>query len=127
MATLEEILLLVLAVIVLALCLILADKIIGEKQDFSGGLFLQAVLTAIIIIVLIIAVGVVVGLVDILGIGQIAPILAFVGGCYAIKMLFLKDSSFEKSVWLGVITWVLVYIINYIGNELGAGSIVNFI
>lgn len=119
MAELEQLLFLVITLLILTIVLFLADKLIGDKPSkLDGGYFVKALITAVVIIVIIIGVGAVIGAVDVLGIGQIVPILAFVLSCYAIKMLLLSSSSFEKATWVGLVAWLFIYIINYLTNEL---------
>ncbi|MHA2502406.1 MAG: hypothetical protein ACXAE3_06045 [Candidatus Kariarchaeaceae archaeon] len=126
----DQILILVITVLLISLSLFFADKLIGDKPDsLGGGYFVKAVITSIVIIVLIIGTSAVVGvLASILPpLGQIAPILAFVMGAYAVKYFLLKQSSFEKSVWVALITWVIIYIIDYVSALLGGPDLVQFI
>ena len=120
MATLEEIIFLVITVLLLALCLFVGDKLFGNGEvHLTSGYYISACITAIVIIVIIIVVGVVVGLIDILGIGNISTIASFVGSVYVIKALLMKGATFERSTWVGIFTWIMVYVINYLGGLFG--------
>lgn len=128
MADLYTFLIFTISVLLIALCLYIADKLVGTKPyKLTSGYYIKAIITAIIIIVLIIAVGVVLGYVGILGIDRIATILAFVLSCYAIKILLMDTNDYEKAVWVGVITWILIYVINYLSTELIDEPIILFI
>ncbi len=128
MAELDEILFLVITVLLLALFLYVGDKLFGNRRiELTSAYYLNAVVTAIVVIALIIGINAVISEVDILGVGQIAPILAFVLGCYAINWLLMKNATYERSVWVGVIAWLLVYVANYISNELFETEIVDYI
>ena len=125
MADLTTVLIFVISILLLAIILFLADKLIGDKPDkLTGGYLLKAILTALVIIVVIIGVSYVVSQVDILGIGRITTILAFVLSCYVIKFLLLNRSGFETAVWVGVITWLFVYILNYLAETLFHQSLI---
>ena len=127
---LEEILLLVITVLLISLSLFIADKLIGDKPDsIGGGYLLKAIFTAIIIIVLIIGTTAVLGVLSNIlpALAQIAPILAFVMGAYAVKFFLLKESSFEKAVWVTLTTWLMIYIIDFVSATLGGPDLVQFI
>ncbi|MHA2249089.1 MAG: hypothetical protein ACXAD7_01945 [Candidatus Kariarchaeaceae archaeon] len=128
MATLEEIIFLVITVLLLAIFLYIGDKIFGNRRvELTSGYYINAIITAIVIIVLIIGISAVIAEVDILGIGQIAPILVFVAGCYAIRGLLMKGASYERAVWVGVIAWLCVYVCNYISDQLFDTPLVEYI
>ncbi len=117
---LTDVILLVITVLLIALFLFVGDKLVGSKNvKLTSSYYLRALITAIVIILLIIGVSAVIGAVNVLGIGNIIPILAFVVSCYAIKMLLMSSTSYERSVWVGIITWILIYIVDYIFGLFG--------
>ena len=123
-----EILYLIITVLLLTICLFLADKLIGDKPDsMGGGYFLKALITAIVIIALIIGVGAVVGALGILGISGIAPILGFVLAAYAVKMLLLASSTYERAVWVTLVAYIFVFMINYLAQVIGHITLIQYI
>ncbi|MCY3413467.1 MAG: hypothetical protein INQ03_17635 [Candidatus Heimdallarchaeota archaeon] len=125
---LEDVIILIVAVILLAIALFVGDKIFGNRKvEFTGSYFIKALLTAVVIMVIIIGVSAVVGRINILGIGQIVPILSFVLGVYAIKIILMVGATYERSTWVGVIAWLVVYIINYISETLFNVHLIDFI
>ena len=114
-----ELLFLIITVLLLALCLFIGDKLLGNRGvHFTKSYYLNAIITAIVIVLIIIAASAVVGYINVLGIGQILPILSFVLAVYAIKSLLMKGATYERSTWVGLITWTMAYVINYIAGEL---------
>lgn len=115
---LETLLIIIVTVLLLALCLFVGDKLLGNRGvQLTKGYYLTAIITAIVIVIIIIAASAVVGFIDILGIGQIIPILSFALAVYAIKALLMKGATYERSTWVGIITWTLAYVINFISFE----------
>ncbi len=129
MATLEDIVFLIITVLLLAIFLFIGDKLFGNRKiELSISYYLNALVTAIVIIALIIGISAVISAIDVLGIGQIVPILAFVAACYAIKGILMTGATYERSVWVGVIAWLLVYVCNYISNDMfGTRDLVEYI
>lgn len=128
MADLEQILILVIAVLLLALFLFLGDKILGNKPvRLTSAYFVKAMITAIVIFALIIGVSAIISEIDVLGLGRILTILTFVISVYAIQKILMDDASYERAAWVGVIAWTLVYVADYIAQEIGDQELVPYI
>ena len=111
-----QIVLLIITVLLLALFLFVGDKLVGNKNvHLTSGYYINALITAAIIIVVIIATGIVVGFVDFFGIGQILPILAFILATFVTKM-FLVKGNYERAMWVTLIAWILVYVVEYVAG-----------
>ena len=111
MADIEQILILVVAVLLLALFLFFGDKILGNNPvKLTGGYFVKAMITAVVIFGLIIGVSAIINAIGILGIGRILTILTFVISIYAIQKILMDNATYERATWVGVIAWTLVYI-----------------
>lgn len=125
---LETLLIIIVTVLLLALCLFVGDKLLGNRGvQLTKGYYLNAIITAIVIVIIIIAASAVVGFIDILGIGQIIPILSFVLAVYAIKALLMKGATYERSTWVGIITWTMAYVINYIAGSLFSVELIDIL
>lgn len=126
MADLEQILILVIGVLLLALFLFIGDKLLGNRPvKLTSSYYITAMITAAVIFGIIIGVGAAVGELDSstqVGIGNIVTILSFVISCYAIKIILMDKATYERSVWVGVIAWTLVYIADYIAREISDGD-----
>ncbi len=117
---LEDVILFTISALLLALALFVGDKVFGDRNvKLTKSYYINAVITAVVILVLIIGVSAVAGMLSILGIGQIIPILTFVVSVYVIKALLMRGGTYERSTWVGIIAWVMVYIMNYIGEIIG--------
>ncbi|MCE7736009.1 MAG: hypothetical protein GPJ54_14095 [Candidatus Heimdallarchaeota archaeon] len=128
MADLEQILILVIAVLLLALFLFFGDKILGNKPvKLTSGYFIKAMITAVVIFALIIGVSAVISEINVLGIGRILTILTFVISAYAIKIILMDDATYERAVWVGVVAWTLVYIADYLAQEIGNTELIPYI
>ncbi len=131
MADFEQILILVIAVLLLALFLFFGDKILGNKPvKLTSGYFIKAIITAVVIFALIIGVSAIFGEIDStiqLGIGRILTILTFVISVYAIKIILMDDATYERAVWVGVIAWTMVYVADYIAQEIGNQELIPYI
>ncbi len=113
---LMQIVLLLITVLLLALFLFVGDKLVGNKNvHLTSGYYINALITAALIIVVIIGAGIVVGLVDFFGIGQILPILAFILATFVTKM-FLVKGNYERAMWVTLIAWLLVYVVEYVAG-----------
>lgn len=114
---LPTIILLLIAALLLALALFVGDKVFGNRRvELTSGYYINALITAIVILLLIIGVSAIIGTISILGIERIIPILTFVVSVYVIKALLMKGATFERATWVGIITWVVAYMINFIGE-----------
>ncbi|OLS28745.1 MAG: hypothetical protein HeimC2_04750 [Candidatus Heimdallarchaeota archaeon LC_2] len=126
MADLEQILILVIGVLLLALFLFIGDKLFGNKPvKLSSSYYLTAIITAVVIFAIIIGVSAAVGELDSstqVGIGNIVTILSFVISCYAIKIILMDSATYERAVWVGVVAWTLVYVADYIAREISNGD-----
>lgn len=111
-----QIVLLIITVLLLALFLFVGDKLIGNKNvHLTSGYYINALITAAIIIVVIIVAGILVDFIDFFGIGQILPILAFIFATFITKM-FLVKGDFQRAMWVTLIAWILVYVVEYVAG-----------
>ena len=125
----EQYIILAISVLLIAVFLFIGHKLIGSgKPKFSGSYLLVAIITAILIIAVIIAAAAVVGFLSTLlpGLGGIVPILGFVLASYIVKIFLVKE-QFEKSMWITMIAYALVYITNAVSAYLGFGQIISYI
>ncbi|MHA2031927.1 MAG: hypothetical protein ACW99A_14410 [Candidatus Kariarchaeaceae archaeon] len=123
MADLNQVLILLIGVLLLALFLFIGDKLLGNKPvKLTTSYYIKAMITAAVIFALIIGVSAIVNEIDILGIGRILTILTFVISCYAIQKLLMDSATYERSVWVGVIAWTLVYVADYLAREISDGE-----
>ena len=128
MADIEQILILVVAVLLLALFLFFGDKILGNNPvKLTGGYFVKAMITAVVIFGLIIGVSAIINAIGILGIGRILTILTFVISIYAIQKILMDNATYERATWVGVIAWTLVYIVDYIAQQFGSRELIPYI
>lgn len=127
---LEQIALLILSVVLMAIFLFVGDKVFGtRKVRLDSGYFLKAVLTAILIILLIIAAGAVAGFIGsiIPGVTGIVTVLGFVLASYVVRGILLKHATFERSAWVTLVAYLLVYIANGISQLLIEQPLVQYI
>ncbi len=124
MADLEQILILVIGVLLLALFLYIGDKLFGNRPvKLTSSYYITAMITAVVIFAIIIGVSAAVSELDFdIGISRIATILSFVISCYAIKIILMDKATYERAVWVGVIAWTLVYIADYLAREISDGD-----
>ena len=119
-------LLLIIAIILTALLLYLSARLIAGKSDLDTGYFIRLVLVAILIWVAIIAVNAILGAIPLsgeLGLTNAATVIIFSIAIYLVKMFVLpatnKADSFERSLWIALLTFIFIYIVNALSGQLG--------
>lgn len=103
------------SIILIALFLFVGDKIFGTKKiQLTAGYFIQALITAAVIILAVIVAGAVGGFIGTLlpGAEGIVSILGFVLATYAAKIILLSGETYERSTWIVVTAYLLIFIAN---------------
>ncbi len=124
---LEQYILLAITLILLALFLFVGEKVFGNRTvRLTGGYFLTALVVAIVIVILIIVAGAVAGFLGSLipGAGAIAQILGFVLSAYAVKSILMKSATYERAVWVTLVAFFFIYIVEGITTTLFDVSII---
>ena len=131
---LERILLLIIAILLTTLLLYLATRIVTKKSDSDAGYWVKLLLTAILIWVLVIAVGAVVGALGTLGtaFSQAIIVIVFTGAIYIVKFLILPETSghydyWERAIWITLLTFIFIVVVNYISVQLGHFQLISYI
>lgn len=131
---LERILLLIIAILLTTLLLYLATRIVTGKKDSDTSYWIKLLLSAILIWILVIAVGAVIGALGTLGaaFGQALLVIVFTGSIYIVKLLILPETyshydSWERAIWIALLTFIFIFVVNYISVELGGFELINFL
>lgn len=131
---LERILLLIIAILLTTLLLYLATRIVAKKKDSDTSYWLKLLLAAILIWVLVIAVAAVIGALGTLGtaFSQAIIVIVFTGSIYIVKLLIMPETkgyydSWERSIWITLLTFIFIFIVNYISVQLGGFQLINYI
>ena len=112
----KDLILLIVASHLLLLFLFLADKLIGNKPaQITVSYYLRAFLTSLAVLVILVGTAWLVNTIDFAAFRRLAPILSFVGACYVVKVI-LVGAPFEKSLWVTLAAWLLMYIADSIVN-----------
>ncbi len=125
----DQIIIIAISILLIAIFLFIGDKLLGSgKPQLTAGYFLLAVITALLVIIVIIAAGAAVGFLATFlpGIGGIVPILGFVLATYIVKMVLVKE-EFQRSMWITMIAYALVYITNAVAVYIGFQPIIQYI
>ncbi len=123
---LEQYVLLALTLVVLAIALFLGEKSFGNRSvEFSGSYFLKALIVAVVILALMIASFAVAGFIGqfLPGATGIGPILGFVLSSYAVKSLLMRDASYERGVWVTLVAFFIIYVVEGIAAIFGTSII----
>ena len=114
-----QLVLLLVGLILTALVLYLAVRIIAGKKDLDGGYFVKLFLVALIIYIALIAISAVIGILGDIGtaFAQAIPILVFTAAIYIIDIVLVESKNKDKSVLIALITFVFLYILEYIANQ----------
>ena len=108
-----SLLLLIVASHLLLLFLYLADRMCGNRpQHLTASYYLRAFITAVVFLAVLIAVRWAVGRYDIVFIRETAPVAGFVVASYVVRTVQMKDTSFDKAVWVSLIAWVAIYAVD---------------
>lgn len=118
-----QILLLIAAILLTALLLYLATRIVTGHKDTESTYMIKILLSAILIWILIIVVGALVGALGNV-LSQAATVIIFTGAIYIVKLLIMPSASgrydvWERSIWIALLTFIFIYIVNYISGTLG--------
>ena len=119
-----QLILLIIGLILTALVLYLAVRIIAGKKNLDGGYFIKLFLVALIIYVAVIAISAIVGLLpNEIGaaFAQAIPILVFTAAIYIIDILLVESKDKDKSVLIALITFIFLYVLEYIVSQLLPG------
>lgn len=115
----EQYVLLALTLIFLSIALFLGEKIFGNRTvNFSGSYFLKALFVSFVILILMIASFAVAGFIGtyLPGASGIGSILGFVLAAYAVKTLLMKAATYERSVWVTLFAFLVIYVIEGIAT-----------
>ena len=130
----ERILLLIIAILLTTLLLYLATRIVTKKRGSDKEFWIKLLLSAILIWLLVIAVGAVVGALGSLGsaFSQAILVIVFTGSIYIVKFLILPETQgnydyWERSIWIALLTFIFIFVVNYISVQLGGFELINFI
>ena len=125
---LESVLLLIIAIVLVTIILYIGARLIAGKKDSDSGYIIRLIVIAIIIVILVaVVIGALVGAVQGIPFVEIAaarlvPVLIYLAIVYLLKYLLIPEKSestnWHASVWIGVITLFLIYLINAIAIEL---------
>ena len=131
---LERILLLIIAILLTTLLLYLATRIVTSKKDSDRSYWLKLLLSAILIWILVIVVGAVIGALGTLGaaFSQALVVIVFTGSIYIVKMLILPETRgnydlWERAIWITLLTFIFIFVVNYISVQLGGFELINFL
>ena len=121
-----QLILLVIGLILTALVLYISVRIIAGKKDLDAGYFLKLFLVALIIYVALIAIVAVIGILGSVGtaFAQAIPILVFTAAIYIIDFLLVESKDKDKSVLIALITFIFLYVLNYITQTANLGDII---
>ena len=130
----ERILLLIIAILLTTLLLYLATRIVTKKRGSDKEFWIKLLLSAILIWLLVIAVGAVVGALGSLGsaFSQAILVIVFTGSIYIVKFLILPETQgnydyWERSIWIALLTFIFIFVVNYISVQLGGFELINFL
>ena len=121
-----QLILLVIGLILTALVLYISVRIIAGKKNLDAGYFLKLFLVALIIYVALIAIVAVIGILGSVGtaFAQAIPILVFTAAIYIIDFLLVESKDKDKSVLIALITFIFLYVLNYITQTANLGDII---
>ena len=132
-ADLNQILLLIIAILLTTLLLYLATRIVTGKKDSDTGYWVKLLLSAILIWVLVIAVGAVIGALGALGqaFSQAILVIVFTGSIYIVKLLILPETksydAWERAIWITLLTFIFIAVVNYLSVQIGHIALINYI
>ncbi|RMG27347.1 MAG: hypothetical protein D6732_20215 [Methanobacteriota archaeon] len=124
---LDQYILLALTLVILAIALFLGEKFFGTRSvELTGSYFLKALIVAFVILALMIASFAVAGFIGsfLPGASGIGSILGFVLSSYAVKSLLMRDASFERGVWVTLIAFFIIYVVEGIATIFGTSIII---
>ena len=130
---LTQFLLLIIAILLTTLLLYLATRIVTGKKDSDTSYWLKLLLSAILIWILVIAVGAVIGALGALGqaFGQAILVIVFTGSIYIVKLLILPETknydAWERAKWITLLTFIFIYVVNYLSVQIGHFALINFL
>ena len=118
-----QILLLIAAILLTALMLYLATRIVTGRKESDSSYLIKLLISAILIWVLIIVVGALVGALGNL-LSQAATVIIFTGAIYIVKILIMPSATgrydvWERAIWIALLTFIFIYIVNYLSGSLG--------
>ena len=124
-----QVLILLIALIIVALVLYLAARIIAGQKEFTGAYFLRLFIVAIVIFIAVVGISALIGELGTLGqiFSPALPIIIFTVAIYIIKFLLTPATrggheSLEASLWIALITFIAIYLLNYITYTLTNGQ-----
>ena len=119
-----SLILLIIGLILTALVLYLAVRIIAGKKGLDGGYFIKLFLIAVVIYIALIAIAAVIGALGSIGdaFAQAIPILVFTAAIYIIDIFLVESKDKDKSVLIALITFIFLYVLDYIVLELTSGD-----
>jgi hypothetical protein len=116
--------LLIISVILVAIVLYIGARLIAGKKETDSGYIIRLLLIAVIIVLLVaLVIGAIVGAVSPIpfiatAAAQLVPVLIYLAIVYLIKYLLIPEKAdstkWNASIWIGVITLFLIYLINAI-------------
>ncbi|OLS20913.1 MAG: hypothetical protein HeimC3_38240 [Candidatus Heimdallarchaeota archaeon LC_3] len=115
-----QLILLIIGLILTALVLYLAIRIITGKKELDASYFIKLFLVALVIYLALIAVSAVIGALDDIGaaFAQAIPILVFTAAIYIIDIFLVESKDKDKSVLIALITFIFLYVLEYIVVQL---------
>ena len=124
-----QVLILIIALIVVALVLYLAARIIAGQKEFTGAYFLRLFIVEVVIFIAVIGISALIGQKGTLGqiFAPALPKIIFTAAIYIIKFLLTPGTrvnyeSIERSLWIALITFIAIYLLNYITVTLTNGQ-----
>ena len=116
--------LLIISVVLVALCLYVSARLIAGKKETDSGYIIRLLVIAVIIVLLVaLVIGALIGAVSAIpfiatAAAQLVPVLIYLAIVYLIKYLLIPEKAdstkWNASIWIGVITLFLIYLINAI-------------
>jgi hypothetical protein len=122
-------LLLIAAILLTAIILYLATRIVTGRKETDSSYLLKLLASAILIWALIIVVGALISAIGdlstVTGIQQATTVIIFTGSIYIIKILIMPTATgsydvWERSIWIALLAFIFIYAVNYISGSLGS-------
>lgn len=132
LGNLETLVLIIIAILLTALLLYVATRLIAGKADLNAGYAGRLIIVAIIIFVVFYGLGAVIGQLGALG-APFAPaitIMVFTAVIYIVKLLLLPAVTsgnydmWQRSIWISLLTVILIIALNYIFGQLFSRTII---
>ena len=131
----ESAILLIVAILLTALLLYLATRLVTGTKNTETGYLLKLLISAIFVWALIIVVGAILSqlgsLGTVAGLQQATTVIIFTGSIYIVKILIMPTAAgrydvWERSIWITLLTFIFIYAVNYISGQLGTELIYFF-